>query len=175
VHQQINALETERRQRIRRADTPHVEQVRSLLSFCGMGVNGSWLLVHEMFAWRQFANRRQVGASVGLTPTPYQSGKSKREQGISKAGNRRLRRLLVELAWSWLRWQPGSDLSGWYQRRFASGNQRSRKIGVVALARKLLIAMWKHLEHGEAPAGAIFCQWQRKVKGCADTAAAKAG
>ena len=171
VGQQIKELENERRQRIRRDDTPHVDQVRSLLGFCGMGLNGSWLLVHELFGWRRFSNRRQVGASVGLTPTPYQSGDSKREQGISKAGNRRLRRMLVELAWCWLRWQPGSDLSRWYERRFGSGNQRCRKIGVVALARKLLIALWKYLEHGEMLAGAILCQWQRKVKGCSAAAA----
>jgi transposase len=111
-------------------------------------------LVYELFAWRQFGNRKQVGGCVGLTPTPYQSGASQREQGISKAGNRRLRRLLVELAWCWLRWQPDSELSRWYRRRFGGGNGRSRKVGVVALARKLLIALWKYLEHGEVPAGA---------------------
>src|SRR5215813_1752242 len=102
--------------------------------------------------------------SVGLTPTPYHSGDSEREQGIGKAGNRRLRRLLVELAWCWLRWQPDSELSCWYRRRFGSGNGRSRKIGVVAVARKLLIALWKYLEHGALPAGALLASWQRKVK-----------
>lgn len=172
VGQQIKELENQRRQRIRRDETPHVDKVRSLLGLCGVGLNGSWLLVYELFAWRRFANRRQVGASVGLTPTPYQSGDCKREQGISKAGNRRLRRLLVELAWCWLRWQPGSDLSRWYERRFGQGNQRSRKIGIVALARKLLIALWKYVEYGELPAGARLCQWQRKVKGCPAEASA---
>jgi transposase len=163
---QIKTLEDERRQRIRRDDTPHVDKVRSLLDLWGIGFNGAWLLVYELFAWRHFDNRKQVGGCVGLTPTPYQSGDSRREQGISKAGNRRLRRLMVELAWCWLRWQPDSELSRWYQRRFGVGNGRSRKVGVVALARKLLIALWKYLEHGEVPAGARMASWQKKVRGC---------
>jgi transposase len=170
--QQIRTLEDERRQRIRRDDTPHVDKVRRLLDLWGMGLNGAWLLVHELFAWRRFDNRKQVGGCVGLTPTPYQSGDSCREQGISKAGNRRLRRLMVELAWCWLRWQPDSELSRWYQRRFGGGNGRSRKIGIVALARKLLIALWKYLEQGEVPAGARLSSWQKKVKGCPKAAVA---
>lgn len=115
----VKELEHERKQRIRSDETPHVERVRSLLELAGVGLSGAWLLVYELFAWRKFRNRRQVGAIVGLTPTPYQSGDSSREQGISKAGNRMLRRMLVELAWAWLRWQPDSELSRWYQRRFA--------------------------------------------------------
>lgn len=169
--QQIKTLEDERRQRIRQDDTPHVDKVRSLLDLWGIGFNGAWLLVYELFAWRRFDNRKQVGACVGLAPTPYQSGDSHREQGISKAGNRRLRRLMVELAWCWLRWQPDSELSRWYERRFGAGNGRSRKIGVVALARKLLLALWKYVEHGEVPAGARLASWQKKVKGCAKDAA----
>jgi transposase len=169
---QIRTLEDERRQRIRRDDTPHVDKVRRLLDLWGMGLNGAWLLVHELFAWRHFDNRKQVGGCVGLTPTPYQSGDSRREQGISKAGNRRLRRLMVELAWCWVRWQPDSELSRWYQSRFGVGNGRSRKIGIVALARKLLIALWKYLEQGEVPAGARLSSWQKKVKGCSKVAVA---
>jgi transposase len=166
LEQHIKRLEDERRQRIRRDDTPHVDKVRALLDLWGIGLNGAWLLVYELFAWRRFENRKQVGGCVGLTPTPYQSGDSRREQGVSKAGNRRLRRLMVELAWCWLRWQPDSELSRWYLRRFGVGNGRSRKIGVVAVARKLLIALWKYLEHGEVPAGARLASWQNKVKGC---------
>jgi transposase len=164
VDRHIRDLESTRRQRIRRDDTPHVDQVRRLLELCGVGLNGAWLLEHELFGWRRFTNRRQVGGSAGLTPTPYQSGDSKREQGISKAGNRRLRHMLVELAWCWRRWQPGSELTRWYERRFGAGNRRSRKIGVVAMARKLLVALWKYLEHGEVPAGAQLCDWRPKVK-----------
>jgi transposase len=162
---QIKELEKERLQRIRCAQTPHVEQVRQLLQLWGVGVNGAWLLVYELFAWRHFANRKQVGSIIGMTPTPYQSGDSSGEQGISKAGNRRLRRLLVELAWCWLRWQPDSTLSQWYQRRFAKGGRRARKIGVVAVARKLLIVLWRYLQRGEVPAGARLLPWKTKVKG----------
>ncbi len=91
----------------------------------------------------------------GLTPTPAQSGDERREQGISKAGNRRVRWVAIEFAWLWLRWQPDSALSRWYTRRFAHGSKRMRRIGIVALARKLLIALWRYLEFGELPAGAV--------------------
>jgi transposase len=172
LDRQIKEQERERRLRIARDETPHVDKVRDLLGLWGVGLNGAWLLVHELFAWRQFDNRKQVGSCVGLTPTPYQSGDSRREQGISKAGNRRLRRLLTELAWCWLRWQPDSDLSQWYMKRFGAGNGRSRKVGVVAVARKLLIALWKYVEQGDVPAGARLVAWQGKVKGCPKSSAA---
>jgi transposase len=100
-----------------------------------------------------------------LVPTPYQSGDSHRDQGISKAGNRQVRTLLVELAWSWVRWQPASAFSQWFQRRFGQGNQRTRKIGIVAVARKLVIALWRYLEEGEIPEGAEWCDWRAKVNG----------
>ena len=116
-----------------------------------------------MFGWRHFHNRRQVGAIVGLTPTPFQSGNSRREQGIRKAGNVPVRRMMVELAWGWLRWQPESALSGWYERRFAHNGARARKVGIVALARKLLVALWRYLERGEIPAGARLVSWKVKV------------
>jgi transposase len=160
---QVKELESERKRRIRCDDTPQVAKVRSLLDLAGIGLSGSWLLVYELFAWRQFANRRQVGAIVGLTPTPYQSGTAQREQGISKAGSKVLRRMMVELAWGWLRWQPNSELSHWYERRFAHHGKRARKIGVVALARKLLIALWRYIEQGEEPAGARLTSWRAKV------------
>jgi transposase len=171
LERQIKGLEDQRRRRLRSDATPHVDQVRALASLWGIGINGAWLLVYELFAWRRFDNRKQVGSCVGLAPTPYQSGTSFREQGISKAGNRRLRRLLVELAWCWLRWQPDSELSQWYLRRFGMGNGRSRKLGIVALARKLLIALWRYLEQGEVPKGARLADWRKKVKGCAKAVA----
>jgi transposase len=164
VDRQVKDLEGERSKRIRRDDTPQVEQVRRLLELKGVGLSGAWLLVYEVFGWRRFRNRKEVGAAAGLTPTAYQSGSSSHEQGISKAGNRRLRRLLVELAWCWLRWQPTSALSQWYERRFGVG-QRARKVGIVALARKLLIVLWRWLEHGEVPDGAQLCPWRPKVNG----------
>jgi len=107
-------------------------------------------------AWRAFRNRREVGACAGLTPTPYDSGDSRREQGICKAGNKKSRCLLVELSWLWLRYQPDSALSQWYQRRFAEGGKRQRRIGIVAMARKLLVALWRYVEHGVLPEGAVL-------------------
>jgi transposase len=158
----VKDLELLRKRRIRADETPHIERVRDLLALSGIGLSGSWLLVYELFAWRKFTNRRQVGSMVGLTPTAYQSGDSSREQGISKAGNRALRRMMVELAWTWLRWQPNSELSRWYARRFADHGKRARKVGIVAVARKLLIALWRYLEHGEVPAGARLVTWRSK-------------
>jgi transposase len=110
----------------------------------------------EFFAWRHFRNRRQVGAAAGLCSTRRTSGDLAQEHGISKAGNRYLRALAIELAWSWLRRQPQSALSQWYQRRYATGGARLRRIGIVALARKLLIAMWRYLETGQLPEGAAL-------------------
>ncbi len=121
-----------------------------------LGVNISWLLVHELYAWRNLRNRRQVGGLAGLAPTPYASGDSVRERGISKAGIRSVRHMAVELAWLWLRFQPDSDLARWYLRRFAKGSSRLRRIGIVALARKLLIALWRYLEFDELPNGAVL-------------------
>ncbi len=138
------------------AATPVAEYRRRLESLKSIGPKSSRLLAAEVFSWRQFANTRQVGAMSGLTPTPSQSGDTETEQGISKAGNRRVRRTMIELAWLWLRWQPDSALSQWFNRRFAHGSKRMRRIGIVALARKLLIALWRYAEHGVIPEGAIL-------------------
>lgn len=154
VEEQIRQLESERRQIIRTSDDPAIQQVRQLMRLRAIGENGAWVLVMEYFAWRAFRNRRQVGGLAGLTPTPYRSGDEEQEQGISKASNRRLRALMIELAWAWLRYQPESELSLWYWERFGRGSKRQRRVGIVALARKLLIALWRYLETGEVPAGA---------------------
>ncbi len=138
------------------ADTPLAEKRRRLESLKSMGPKTSRVLSAEVFGWRTFANTKQVGAFAGLTPTPSQSGDSDTEQGISKAGNRRVRRVMIELAWLWLRWQPDSDLSQWFNRRFAHGSKRMRRIGIVALARKLLIALWRYVEQGVIPEGAVL-------------------
>jgi transposase len=129
-----------------------------------VGINGAWILVREFFGWRKFRNRREVASLAGLTPTPYNSGESRREQGISKAGNRRVRWVMIELAWCWRRFQPESELSLWYEQRFGAGNSRLRRIGIVALARKLLIAFWKYLEEGEVPEGATLEEPKAKAK-----------
>ncbi|UUZ66060.1 transposase [Polaromonas sp. P1-6] len=109
-----------------------------------------------MFGWRRFANRRELAGCLGLAPTPYASGDSQIEQGISKAGNKRARTLLVELSWCWLRLQPESALSQWFNRRFATGGKRMRRVGIVAMARRLAVALWRYLEHGEIPSGAVL-------------------
>lgn len=101
-------------------------------------------------------NRRELGALLGLTPVPFASGQLQGEQGLSKTGNSRLRSLTIELAWLWLLYQPSSALSKWYQERFGAGNRRVRRIGIVALARKLMGALWKYVEGGEIPAGAVL-------------------
>ena len=154
VQEQIQRIEQTRQQAISTADTPAMRQVRQLMRLKGIGVNSAWLFVMEFFSWRNFRNRRQLGSLSGLTPTPYQSGGRAREQGISKAGNRPVRAMAIEIAWGWLRYQPDSALSQWYQKRFAHGNSRTRRIGIVALARKLLIALWRYLELGVIPEGA---------------------
>jgi transposase len=156
LKQQIGELEQEREEVLRTSQEESVEQVRRLLQLKGIGVNLAWLYVMEFFAWRGFRNRREVGSLAGLTPTPYQSGESSKERGISKAGNRPVRGMAIEIAWTWLRYQPESALSLWYNWRFAEGSSRVRRIGIVALARKLLIELWKYLETGAVPEGAYL-------------------
>ena len=131
-----------------------VEKVKQLVKLRAIGLNGAWVLVEEFFGWRKFKNRRQVGGLAGLTGTPYNSGQTSREQGISKAGNRYVRGVIVELAWAWLRYQPRSKLARWYNRRFGDGSSRLRKVGIVALARRLLIDLWRYLDFGVLPEGA---------------------
>ena len=129
---------------------------RQLEQLKSIGPKTSRVLSAEVFSWRTFANGKQVGGMSGLTPTPSRSGDIEREQGISKAGNRRVRRVMIELAWLWLQWQPDSALSQWFNRRFAHGGKRMRRIGIVALARKLLIALWRFVEWGVVPEGALL-------------------
>lgn len=156
--EEIRTVERIRKELLRKGGDPAVEQVRQLLTLRGIGMNSAWLYVMEFFAWRDFANRREVGALAGLTPTPYQSGDSHREQGIAKAGNRRIRAMAIEIAWGWLRYQPDSELSRWYRERFGAGSRRMRKVGIVALARKLLIALWRYLQTGAIPEGARLAE-----------------
>jgi len=153
VNEQIKILEAERRELLCNSTRPDVELVRQLMRLKGVGVGSAWLWVMEFFAWRQFRNRRQVGALSGLTPTPYQSGADSREQGISKEGNAYVRSIAIQIAWGWLRYQPESKLTRWYQERFGHGSKRLRKIGIVALARRLLIDCWYYLETGLVPEG----------------------
>ncbi len=153
---QIRDLEGARRAMIRESRDDAVKLVRRLLELRGIGNSAAWLYVMEFFAWREFRNRRQVGGSTGLVGTPYQSGVLDHEQGISKAGNRRVRAMAVQIAWGWLTHQPQSALTQWYNRRFAHGGPRARKIGIVAVARRLVIDLWRYLDAGVIPDGAVL-------------------
>jgi transposase len=152
----IRALIAERRVLLRATEDPAIAQVHQLHTLVGIGIDSAWLYVMEFFAWRRFRNRRQVGGLAGLTDTHFRSGDLKHQQGISKAGNRFVRALAINVAWAWLRFQPRSELARWYQRKFGTGNDRVRKIGIVALARKLVIALWRYLETGVVPEGAVL-------------------
>jgi len=153
VEEQISSMLKEKTHRLKE-ESARMAQVTQLLRLDGIGPVSSWTFVMEFFGWRRFQNRREVAALAGLTPTPYDSGKRLREQGISKAGNRRVRTLAIEVAWAWLRFQPRSKLSRWFLERFAEGGSRLRRIGIVALARRLLIDLWRFLEYGVVPEGA---------------------
>src|SRR5471030_3266762 len=153
VTRQIRALETMQTHQVRDGEQPAIAMLAQL---AGIGTGSAWTLVKELFGWRQFRNRRELAGCLGLAPTPYASGTSEVEQGISKAGNKRVRWLMVELAWSWLRFQPGSAMSTWFNQRFGSTGKRSRRIGIVGLARRLAIALWRYLEQGEIPRGATL-------------------
>jgi transposase len=156
VQEQIRSLEREQRERLKGAQSKAACQAAQLMKLKGLGETSGWRFATEFFAWREFRNRREVGALAGLVGTPYNSGQSEREQGISKAGNQRVRKLAIEIAWQWLRHQPESKLSVWFNQRYAQGGKRMRRVGIVAVARRLLVALWRYLEHGVMPEGAQF-------------------
>jgi transposase len=155
VARQIAALEAQSRTELRAAQPGSPEaRIMQLVDLKGIGPVGGQELVNEVF-YRDFNNRRQVGSYFGLTGTPYDSGERSREQGISKAGNRRARELAVELAWLWTVHQPDSALTRWFRERVRDLKGRIRRIAIVALARKLMVALWRYLATGVIPAGAV--------------------
>jgi transposase len=162
---QLQDLDNAEARRVRDDQRRHVAPVRTLMSVRGIGAQSAWRLVREVLGGREMQNRRALAALAGLTPTPYHSGQSQQEQGSSTAGSKRLRWLMVEFAWGWLSWQPDSHLSRGYQDRFGQGSARLRKGGSVALARRLLVALWRLVAHGEIPLGAVPADWYRKVTG----------
>lgn len=131
------------------------QRITDLMKLRAVGEVGAMRLVLELF-WRDFENRRQVGSCVGLVPQPYDSGESRVDQGISKQGNRRVRALLIEMAWFWLRYQPDSAISKWFFKRCCGSgtNKRGKRIAIVAVARRLVIALWRYLKDGVIPEGA---------------------
>jgi transposase len=156
IQAQRTALVRARRALLETATDPTTQMVRRLLQLRGVGEVSACLLTMELFSWRRFRNRREVAGVLGLTATPQASGDRRRELGIGKGGSALLRGLAMELAWGWLRYQPTSALSQWYRTRFAAGGSRQRRIGIVALARRLMIALWRYVETGQVPAGATM-------------------
>ena len=154
--QRIAQLEAERRAVLQTAEDAVTQTVQHLLRLTGIGSNSAWLFVMEFFGWRALRNRQEVGALSGLTPTPYASGNTAAEQGSTKAGDAPIRAMAIEIAWGWRRFQPRSALTQWYQQRCGHGRSRLRRIGIVAVARKLLMALWRFGETGVVPDGAVL-------------------
>lgn len=151
----IAALEAERTTAMAQPNAT-AQCSRRLARLRAIGPTFAWTLASEVFGWRAFRNRREVGGLLGLAPTLSQSGAERRELGIAKSGDPHLRALAVELAWLWLRYQPRSALSRWYQARYAGGGPRLRRLGIVALARKLVIALWRYVAFDQLPEGAVL-------------------
>ena len=155
VETELRAARQAQRQEMRAAATPAAQRAARLQQLRGIKAGSAMVLAKEVFG-RDLRNRREVGALSGFVSVPYQSGEAARDQGISRAGLRHIRGRMVELAWVWLKWQPASALAQWYAQRFARGGGRLRRIGIVALARKLLIALWRFSEQGVVPTGAVL-------------------
>lgn len=157
VEEQLKDLAQAQLAGFAQAQTPALQKACKLAQLKAVGPQSSWVLAHECFGWRTFANRKCLGSFAGLTGTPFDSGETLREQGISKAGSGRVRTTMIELAWNWVRWQPDSALTHWFVDRYVrGGTSRSKRKGIVALARKLLVALWKFVEQDLVPEGAIL-------------------
>ena len=157
VVEMIATLEAERDAIVEDEASTHLnaEKIQNLHKLKAIGPEFAAVLVGEIFH-RSFDNRRQLASYVGVTPSPFQSGSMAHEGGISKAGNRKGRTTGIELAWLWLRYQPDSDLSIWFRARVGIMKGRIRRIAIVALTRKLLVALWRYLETGLVPRGAVL-------------------
>jgi transposase len=155
IAEQIAAVEGEMEaEREAAAPDSRAARVNQLIELKSIGAIGGEGLVNEAF-WRDFRNRRQVGGYFGLAGTPFDSGQSTHEQGISKAGNSRARTLAIQLSWLWLRYQPDSALSRWYRARVGDQKGRVKRIAIVAMARKLMVALWRYITQGLVPENAI--------------------
>ena len=166
VEEQLKDIEKQQAAALAQPQTQALKKADKLCRLKSIGLQSGWGLSHECFAWRTFANRKHLGSFAGLTGTPFDSGETLREQGISKAGSGRVRTTMIELAWGWVRWQPDSVLTHWFIDRYVrGGTSRSKRKGIVALARKLLVALWKYVELDVVPEGAVF-----KTQRCSQTA-----
>ena len=153
--ERIRLIERLQAEQLETRTDPAIAMVRQLMTLKGIGLQSAWLFTFEFFAWRRIRSRQQITGLAGLAPSPYNSGDQTRDLGISKAGSSSVRAMAIQIAWGWVRFQPDSELTCWFERRFAHGGRRLRAIGIVALARRLLIELWKFLETGALPEGAI--------------------
>ena len=154
----IKEIEAERGAIVKEAapqQHPNADKIKVLAGLSSIGPEFATRLVGEVF-YRSFDNRRQLASFAGIAPSPWSSGSIERDQGISKSGSSMVRTTMVELAWMWVRYQPGSALSIWFRERVGEQKGRVRRIAIVALARKLLVALWRYLETGLVPTGAVF-------------------
>ena len=153
VAEQIATIDASQKATVQQADPGSA--LARLVQLKGVATTSASVLLDEGVVWRAFQNRRQIGGLLGFAPAKYDSGESERDQGIIRAGNKRLQSVMVQLAWGWVHWQRQSALTRWYQERFGRG-KRARRVGIVALARKLLIALWRYATAGVLPAGAVL-------------------
>lgn len=153
VAEQLATIHASQTATVRQADP--ASALARLVQLKGVATTSASVLLDEGMVWRAFQNRRQIGGLLGFAPAKYDSGESERDQGISRAGNKRLQSVMVQLAWGWVHWQRQSALTRWYQERFGRG-KRARRVGIVALARKLLIALWRYATAGVLPVGAVL-------------------
>lgn len=156
IERRLRTLRAERRTELSKGEDRVAEIARRLCTLRGVAEVSAASFSAELFGTRTFSNGRQLGALIGLVPVPYRSDQRVQDQRISKAGRPQLRRLALQLAWNWLRYQPESALAQWFRRRFEAAGGRGRRVGIVALARKLVIALWRYVTHGIIPDGAVL-------------------
>ena len=156
IDARLTELTTARDAQIASGQDRVAQVARQLTTLRGVAETSSALFSAELFGTRRFDNGRQLGALTGLVPVPYRSDQRVQDPGISKTGRAELRRVAIQIAWGWVRWQPDSTLTQWFTRRFADAGKRARRIGIVALARKLMIALWRYVEQGVIPDGAAL-------------------
>ncbi len=153
--ERIHLIERLQLQKLESSSDPAISMVHQLMTLKGIGLQSAWLFTFEFFAWRNIRCRQEITALSGLAPSPYNSGDEVRDLGISKAGSSSVRAMAIQIAWGWIRFQPDSELTCWFEKRFAHGGRRKRATGIVAVARRLLIDLWRFLETGSIPEGAI--------------------
>jgi transposase len=155
IEEALGAARQAERARVQHGATVAMQRAGKLVRLCGIAARSATVLGDEVFT-RDLRNRREVGGLTGLVSAPYQSGETRRDQGLTRRGLPGVRRVAVQLAWAWLRYQPQSGLSQWYQRQFGRGSAGLRRVGIVALARRLMIALWRYATYDVVPAGARF-------------------